>query len=232
MRKPTQKQPNYQGGDNIWNKGVNDLAFDYVKDGDHLLNIGSGIKFVFEKKLKKARDVHIYSCDILKPEDLPDILEDYYRKDVEESFTLPRKFNVITAFEILEHLDKTDTFVRSCYNNLEDAGYLLIATPNLASLWGRFELMFGFLPHVIEISNENPNFGTGIFGKRFNNPENEVLHHIRGFTPKAMVEFLRYHNFEVERVIGHGEHKYIKFLFSLFPSIAPINIFVCKKKIN
>ncbi len=51
----------------------------------------------------------------------------------------PQKFQVITAFELLEHLEDPLNFVRSVYNRLEPGGIFIFSTPNretLGRLWG------------------------------------------------------------------------------------------------
>ncbi|HOV97471.1 MAG TPA: hypothetical protein PLW49_00430, partial [bacterium] len=90
-----------------------------------------------------------------------------------------------------------------------------------------FELMLGFQPHILEVSNERANFGTGIFGK-LNNRGNRPIHHIRGITHRAMKEMLEFNGFEIIKAIGYEWR--LKKLFYYFPSIAPVNIFICLKK--
>ena len=217
-----------QGGDNSYNRSFYKLIFRYIKDGDNLLNLGCGINFNFEKTLADARKVRIVSGDIFVPLAKPDFIDEYIDKSVEEPFSLDMKFDVVTFFELIEHIDKTDELLKNCFNNLKDEGYFIFSCPNLASIYARFELLLGYQPHILEVSNEYPNFGTGIFG-RLNNKNNEPLHHIRGITYRAMVAMLKFHGFKVIKVIGY-EYR-LKKLFYYFPGIAPINIYICKKDI-
>ena len=220
---------NYQGGDHTWNRGTFRHSLSYVKKADLVLDIGSGIKFLFPKMIADMGAKP--SCvDILRPEEIPDFIEDFYQQNVEKEFDLKKKFDVVTALEIIEHLDKTDELIKNCIRHTKENGLIIIACPNMASLWGRLELLLGFQPHVTEISNEFPNVGTGLFGK-INNPYNEKLHRLRGMTTRGTLELLKNQGLEVVKVIGHYENaKLLGFVFSLFSSIAPVNIFICKKK--
>jgi len=47
-----------------------------------------------------------------------------------ESFELDRKFDVIVAGDIIEHLGNFNGFLQSCKRHLKDQGRLLVSTPN------------------------------------------------------------------------------------------------------
>jgi 2-polyprenyl-3-methyl-5-hydroxy-6-metoxy-1,4-benzoquinol methylase len=220
---------NLQGGDNNIHCSFYELTFNYIKNGDKLLNLGCGINFNFEKALAKAKQVRMASCDIIDCPAKPDSIAEYINKSVEEKLDLNAKFDVVTFFELIEHIDKTDELLKNCFNNLKDDGVLIFSFPNLASIYARIELLLGFQPHILEVSNEFANFGTGIFGK-LNNKTNTTIHHIRGITHKAMKEMVNYHGFRIIKTIGY-EFRFKK-LFYFFPSIAPVNIIVCKKIFN
>jgi len=97
----------------------------------------------------------------------------FFEQNVEKLFNLDSKVDVVTFFEVIEHIDETDILLQNCYNNLKDDGLLICShdgllicsLPNLASIYAWIELLLGFQPHVIEVSNVCSNFGTGIFGK-------------------------------------------------------------------
>lgn len=220
------EKKNLQGGDNIYNRSFYKLIFDYVKDGDKLLNLGCGTNFNFEKELIKVKQAKMVSCDIINQSIKPDFIEEYINKSVEEKLDLNTKFDVVTFFELIEHIDKTDELLKNCFNNLKDDGYLIFSFPNLASIYSRIELLLGFQPHILEVSNERANFGTGIFGK-LNNPHNQPIHHIRGITSRAMKEMLEFNGFKIIKIIGHENR--LKKLLYFFPSIASVNIIICKK---
>ncbi|MBU4348433.1 class I SAM-dependent methyltransferase [Patescibacteria group bacterium] len=218
---------NLQGGDNNIDKSLYEIVFPFIKKNDFVLNLGCGTRFNFEKALKKKKEVNITSCDIIPCVFDSNIIDKFIVQSVEEEFLLDKKFDVVTFFELIEHIDKTDELLKNCFNNLKQGGYLIFSFPNLTSIYSRIELFLGYQPHILEVSNEYANFGTGIFGK-YNNPENKTIHHIRGISNKAMKEMVLYYSFEIEKIIGF-EYRFGK-LFKYIPSLAPVNIFICKKK--
>ncbi|GAA0277806.1 hypothetical protein GCM10009127_18330 [Alteraurantiacibacter aestuarii] len=56
-----------------------------------------------------------------------------------ENFDLGRKFDVIVAGDIVEHLNNQDGFLKSCLRNLKDDGIIVISTPN-PWFWKHFVL--------------------------------------------------------------------------------------------
>lgn len=200
-------------------------AFNYVKKGDRVLNIGSGGLFIFEKELFHRKKAKIISVDIIENLKKPPFINKLIVQDVEKDFILKEKFDVITCFEVIEHVDKTDAVIKNCYENLKNNGFFIITIPNLASFFCRIELLFGYQPHMLEISNEKGYFG-GIFA-RVNAKRDGTIHHIRGITRKAMIELLNYHKFKVIKEYGYF-HKF-NLLFKTFLNLAPVNIFICKK---
>lgn len=216
-----------QGADNIISREFYRLVLSWVKDGDNILNLECGLNFNFEKIISEKRKVSFTSIDIL-PAKKPPFIKEFIIQNVEEPFLLGEKFDLVTFFELIEHLDKTDILLKNCFNNLKKGGLLIFSFPNLASLYTRIELFFGFQPHILEVSNQRANFGTGFFGK-INNLQDEPIHHLRGITQKAMKELVCFHGFRIEKIIGY-EYRLGK-IPSFLSSLASVNIFICKRNI-
>lgn len=88
---------------------------------------------------------------------------DYYREGVDalriagynivygdaQKFSLPNKFDVVTAGDLIEHLPNLDGFITSVKEALNPTGYLVISTPN-PWCWKYFlyHLFFGKLQPV------------------------------------------------------------------------------------
>jgi 2-polyprenyl-3-methyl-5-hydroxy-6-metoxy-1,4-benzoquinol methylase len=89
-------------------------------------------------------------------------------------------FDVVVAGEIIEHIYDTDFFLEEISRVLKPGGKLILSTPNIASLGRRIILLLGRDP-MIEIS---PN-------------ENSSVGHIRYFTRKKLLSFLKKHNFVI-----------------------------------
>lgn len=55
-------------------------------------------------------------------------------KPIEESGIAPSSVDIITARHVIEHIDKSTSFLRHCYNALKPNGKLILITPNAESL--------------------------------------------------------------------------------------------------
>ena len=60
--------------------------------------------------------------------------------------------DLVIALEIIEHLYDTDFFLSEIQRVLKPGGYLVLSTPNLASLNNRIRLLLGFYPKYLEYS--------------------------------------------------------------------------------
>ena len=208
-------------------------AIRQIPIGASVLNLGSGHHFVFEKLLSDSNpQAIIESVDMGSPRELP-VHSKYHTGDIEdlnlsENFE-SKTFNVITMFEVLEHIDKTDNCLQTASNLLADDGILLLAIPNLASLFCRIELLLGFQPHVLEISNKIGPLGRGVFGRFNYGSSTQPIHHIRGMTLRATQQLLEIHGFTVERKYGYLNPISI-FPKRRFTNLASSVLIVCKKK--
>lgn len=75
--------------------------------------------------------------------------------NLEEKFPLKdNSVDLIIAHEIIEHLFDTDHFVKEIRRILKPGGFVIISTPNLASLKNRFRLLLGLYPQYLEYSKQ------------------------------------------------------------------------------
>ena len=67
----------------------------------------------------------------------------FYRLDLNQDFvhTLNRKFKLITATDVIEHLDSPRHFLSQIYAILEDDGWLGLSLPNVAFWEGRIKFV-------------------------------------------------------------------------------------------
>lgn len=215
-----------QGGANTIPAWFYERALQSISRIDSLCNLGSGEVFTVETIAYKLGATSITSYDITQPTCVPPYV-DFRLADVEKKIDFSHSYEVVTFFKVLEHIDRTDVLLRNCYDALTDEGTLVLSFPNLASLFGRIELLLGFQPHVLEVSNEKAIFGAGVFG-RLNNPSGECIHHIRGLTYRAVKELLAFHGFQVKHAEGSSFTN--PRLFRRVPAIAPQVIIHCSKK--
>ncbi len=103
-------------------------------------------------------------------------------QDVESSFGFEDNFfDVVVAGEIIEHVLDTDFFIDEIKRVLKPDGFLILSTPNVASLGRRFLLLFGKNPY---------------FEASFAYPVGAHAGHIRFFTKGLLLGYLEHRGFE------------------------------------
>jgi 2-polyprenyl-3-methyl-5-hydroxy-6-metoxy-1,4-benzoquinol methylase len=107
-------------------------ALSYIRDGDDVLDIGSGDGALF-RSLDRSK-LH-FSGIGLDPEIKEDLPKDHYKifKDRFPSEKLgQRLFAVITALAVLEHIpqEELNLFVRNCREQLKPGGLMIITVPS------------------------------------------------------------------------------------------------------
>ena len=102
--------------------------------------------------------------------------------------------DVILFEEVVEHLYNSDLVMSEIKRLLKESGILVLSTPNLASWINRLSLLFGYQPFSHDVSF------LGGFGRfKYKNQSNG---HIKSFTLRAMLEYLKFFGFEVLEVKG------------------------------
>lgn len=103
-----------------------------------LLNIGSGSS-QFDKVLD-CLDLDVYNTDIVIKN------EDEHNKwcdlNLENPIPYDEKFDIAVAQEVIEHLENPWKLFRDMNSALNDGGYLIVTTPNVASLQSRIKFLF------------------------------------------------------------------------------------------
>ncbi|MDO9355478.1 MAG: class I SAM-dependent methyltransferase [Solirubrobacteraceae bacterium] len=101
-------------------------------------------------------------------------------------------FGVVLANQVIEHVRRTDLFMKEIRRVLKPGGFACISTNNLSSWHNVFSLALGHQPMPIHVSDEK------IIGNPLN-PENGLEHedlgrtHLRLFTTRALVELGELH---------------------------------------
>lgn len=134
--------------------------------------------------------------------------------------------DLVTAFEVLEHLWNKDKVLEEVYRVLRPEGLFIVSTPNLVSLINRFLILLGQLPLHYNVSLkyevEKPSYG-----------------HISLYTADSLRKHLSVIGFEVLETAGmltHYAYKNVAIkaimitLSRLRPSLAPDILIVAKKR--
>lgn len=106
---------------------------------DHirLLDIGCGYGF-FLKQFKDNPHIQLFGVEISvkAAKEASKYVENLYRETAENiSFT--ESFDVVVAFELIEHLLDPPAFLKKAHHFLRDDGRLFLSTPDVGSLWFR-----------------------------------------------------------------------------------------------
>lgn len=143
----------------------------------------------------------------------------------DSEYQLPFKnnsFDIISANQLIEHLIKTDSFIKEIYRVLKPNGYLLISTENLASWHNIGALIMGWQAFSQHISKKtsigNP---LRIEGNLEYSKNSEM--HLKIFTSKGLKEILETHNLKVERFFGAGYYPLPPIISNFFSYIDPIH---------
>lgn len=90
-------------------------------------------------------------------------------------------YDLVIALEVIEHLFDTDHFLSQIQAALKPGGYLVLSTPNLASLKNRLRLLFGLYPQYLEYSKQ----GAG---------------HLHLYTPAVLRSQLQISGFKIKKL--------------------------------
>ncbi len=166
---------------------------------DFLLNrVGTGRKVLdcgcctgYFSKLLMDRGNHVQAVELSPPAVKSARDKGVYvvEHDLEEPLPFEdESFDVVVAFEILEHLFDTKGFLEECRRVLTPGGEILISTPNLNSLVHRVRIALGYHIHYM-----------GTF------PEDHHGDHIRIFNRETLSRLLQMTGFEKPVILGVSE---------------------------
>lgn len=173
------------------------LRFDLIKKfkaNGKLFDLGSGWGHFLLTGKMLGYDVYgieiseqpfLYSKNDLK---LPVDHIDFFAMD--ES----NKFDIVTMWDVLEHIDKADDFLKKCYAVTADNGYLVLQVPQIDSY----------------------------FAKKYKQDWKMMsLDHVNYFSKKTITQILANHGFKVETIKSSFEIK-LFIMYTLLPWIKKI----------
>ncbi len=176
-------------------KAINNLGM--VFDNKILLDIG-GVKS-YQKDLETIfRNSHISTVNINK-HDSPNITADANNLPIKNS-----SVDVVTSFDMIEHLYDPDKFLKETKRILKKDGILILSTPNLADIYSRFAFLFGYMPFAYDACSIR--VGRLIRTSAYASDRD----HKSVFNYKAITELLKYNNYSIKYVIGFSYNEHFK----------------------
>lgn len=121
----------YAGYYQTW-KWEHEIAGQFVKNQQKVLEIGCGNGYFLEK-IKADKSAEVWGLEF-NPKAIEFALKKGLRVEAEmiENFcqSNPEKFDVVCAFQVLEHVANPKMFLESSLKTLKKGGYLCIGVPN------------------------------------------------------------------------------------------------------
>lgn len=140
------RQENYKGLEIKCPIGAHTAAFNLLSNQSikcsSVLDLGSG-SGAFLKRLQDEGFTNLHAVE-LDVESFQILGVELKRIDLNTNFSnhFPGKFGLVTALEIIEHLENPRAFIREISKLLESKGYLLLSTPNVSNWLGRIQFFF------------------------------------------------------------------------------------------
>lgn len=170
----------------VRSKEVQESLVKILSQESAVLDIGCGGGH-FLKILKDRGYENIYGFDIdnyVAFEDIKDRVRTgdlhFHKIDFED-----KKFDIITAFQVMEHLENPFHFERECARLLRPGGFLVMSIPSGKSLWSRLSYFKSNNITGYDLVNDHISFLTSdVFEKTFlKDFEKEKEIYDRGFIP-------------------------------------------------
>ena len=107
----------------------------FVKPEDKILDVGCGLGYFssyLPQSIYVGLEISDYCIDYAQSKGID------VRKESIESFCEKHEehFDVVTSFQVLEHVEDPVGFLKSCKKVLKKDGLLVVSTPNDSGIWG------------------------------------------------------------------------------------------------
>lgn len=157
-----------------------------------LLDLGCGNGLWTKIVAKKIGTKNITSIDI-------DIHPKFILSDLNKKFPFKSNyFDVISANQIIEHLEKTDNFLSEIKRVLKPNGYAIISTENLSGWHNILALILGWQP--LSLNHHHPLSHLTV-------PVQPKHGHVKAFTIFGLKKLLINHGFVIDKILPAGYFK-------------------------
>ena len=157
-----------------------------------ILDVG-GISSYYDilKAIFQTKDVYLSNINFMDVKDVKNSI-------VGDATQLPFKdetFDVVTSFDLIEHLINPDDFLAEAFRVLKRGGKIVISTPNLADFYSRITFLFGYTPFSYDSSKFRIATPFSLFESNRG--------HKSVFTYKGLKQLLPIYEFKVIRTEGY-----------------------------
>jgi 2-polyprenyl-3-methyl-5-hydroxy-6-metoxy-1,4-benzoquinol methylase len=128
-----------------------DLISREISKQDEVLDVGFSGQALqagtaqYPHKLLQQAAKDVYGVDLYLPEGFNG---DHYLKANAEDFDFKRTFDVVVAFDLIEHLSNPGLFLACCKRHLKPGGKIILTTPNAFNLFSLAEKITHREPNV------------------------------------------------------------------------------------
>lgn len=177
-----------------------------LPNGAKILDIG-GISSCYQvlKSIFQNKDVYLLNINFTNVKDVKNSI-------VSDATRLPLKnetWDVITSFDMIEHLINPDEFLAESFRILKCGGWFVIGTPNLADFYSRLTFLLGYTPYSYNPSK----FRVAVpFHKIDTHVGNKLVcaDHKSVFTYKGLKQLLEIHGFRIISANGYSYYSEVE----------------------
>jgi len=113
--------------------------YDIIKNANRVLDIGCGKGLFLDILKKHGKDTHALEPDEGATKILKEKGHNVCQGDISKSNYDDNYFDLITAFQVFEHIDNPNYFLKEVYRILKPGGFLIIEMPNINSHLASFK---------------------------------------------------------------------------------------------
>ncbi len=187
-----------------------------------VLDVGCGTGELIIERVSAVKKPEIYAVEIDSKfaEEAKNRGIKVTKTNIEKGFPYKDNFfDIVSANQIIEHVQDVDFFVEEIYRILKPKGYLVLSTENLSAWHNIFALLFGWQAFSQHISLKK-NIGNPL-KLNINRSSKNYDSHIKIFTPKGLKELIELYHFKINSFYGAGYYPFRGKLSKILSNIDP-----------
>jgi SAM-dependent methyltransferase len=174
--------------------------------GGTLVDLGCGAGTFTQRLGERARPRRLIGVELI--DHLADAAQargiEVVRSDLGEPLPFAdASIDAVHSNQVIEHLPRTDGFMREIARVLKPGGYAVVSTNNLASAHNIVSLLAGWQPMPCHVSDEVVGLGNPV-NPHQGEPGAAAQMHLRLFTGRALAELATHHGLRVELAVTDG----------------------------